>query len=105
MGRPSDGISASFVSRREADLAVEHLVQEYGIERGVIFVESAGEAGTTGTHIAGGDAASGEPTTDERTDAPLEGEIRLTVAVKEDERPGVDRVLREAGAHRIRRVS
>src|SRR3546814_2360399 len=103
MGPASGGISASFASRREVELAVEHLVQEHGIERGVIFVEFTGEAGTTGTHIAAGDAASGEATTDERTDA--RDEIRLTVAVTDDQRPAVDRVLREAGDRKSTRGS
>lgn len=98
----SDGISAMFGSRREADLAVEHLVQEHGIERDVIFVQAAGETGTTGTRVVGADASSGGTTTRERTDAPLNGEIKLTVAVTENDHSAVDRVLREAGAHQIR---
>lgn len=102
MEQSSDGISAMFSSRRAADLAVEHLVQEHGIDRDVIFVEAAGESGTTGTRVAGADASSGEATTGERADAPLHGEIKLTVAVTENDRSTIDRALREAGAHQIR---
>lgn len=100
----SDGMSAIFSSRRDADLAVEHLVQEHGIDSSVIFVEAAGESGTTGTHVVGEDGSSGGPTTRERTGDPLNGEIKLTVAVTEIDRSMVDRVLREAGAHQIRNL-
>ena len=105
MERPNCGLSALFTSRREADVAVEHLVQEHGIDRAVIFVEPAGEASTTGTHVAGADAPSGDPASEERTDAPLKGEIRLKVFATNNDRSTVDRALREAGAHQIRRMS
>ena len=100
-----DGLSALFSSRREVDLAVEHLVQEHGIERGAIFLEPVGEAGSTGIRTAGADEASGAPGTERRTDAPLHGEIRLTVAAKDGDRMVLDRALHEAGGQQIRRIS
>lgn len=101
----AEGLCARFASRREADLAVEHLVQEHSIDRNVIFVEPAGGTSSTGTQIAGADRASAPPGTGERNDAPLRGEIQLTVAVTDDDRQAAEKALREAGARQVRSIS
>jgi hypothetical protein len=36
-------IVGSFATRRDAETAVEHLVQEYGLERSDISIQAAGE--------------------------------------------------------------
>jgi len=101
----SDGLCALFASRRDADLAIEHLVQEHGIERDVLFVEAAGTAASTGTRVGGADGAGAAPGTAARDDAPLGVEIQLTVPVTNDDRPVIEGALREAGARQIRRIA
>lgn len=91
-----------FATRREADLAIEHLVQEHGIERTDIFVQSAVDANTAGVRIGGADRASGEPGTGTRGDAPLEGEVELSVEVARDKVATVRNDLKEADARDIR---
>lgn len=77
-------LSGTFQTRRAAEMAVEHLVQEYGVQRAAIFIEpksvenSAGErpggadlkADTTGFH------GTGEPA--------LHGGIRVSVDMEDD---------------------
>jgi len=99
--RGSDGLHALFESRRDADLAVEHLVQDHGLDRSEIFVEPAGATSTTGTRLAGADAPSGAPSSGGRRDAPLQGEIRLTVPITDGNRAAIEAALRETGARAI----
>jgi hypothetical protein len=42
-------IIGSFATRRDAELAVEHLVQEYGTERTHVSIRAAGDANSAGT--------------------------------------------------------
>jgi len=48
-------------TRREADLTVERLVQEYGIDRAAIVVAAAGEENSSGVERTGSDDASASP--------------------------------------------
>ena len=54
-------IFGTFGTRRDAELAVEHLVQEHGIEPAEISIRPAGEANSAGTKAAGADVESGHP--------------------------------------------
>ncbi len=60
-------IRATFETREAADLAVEHLVQQHGIARPDIFIQSASNENTTGTESSRGDVS--------RSDAPTK--VRL----------------------------
>lgn len=79
-----DGISAQFRTRAEADMAIEHLVQEYGIESHFIYAEPAGEDNSSGTQVSGGDHACATPSHLDRADAPLHGVIQLTVLMRHE---------------------
>ena len=46
-------IKGIFETRREAEMAVEHFVQQMGIERNTIFIEPEGGDNSAGTEIAG----------------------------------------------------
>lgn len=71
-----------FDTRRQADLAVERLVQEIGIERTDIFVASSGPDNSTGTFRAGADSETvGEPA---RDDVQLAGAVTVSVDVQND---------------------
>ena len=97
-----DGLHAIYATREQADLAVERLVQEHGVERAAIFVEPVKDENSSGTRISGGDAPSVEPGARGREDAPLHGAIRLTVATDEKKQRTLRRVLEEVGAVEVK---
>ncbi|MFK4874315.1 hypothetical protein [Novosphingobium sp. ZW T3_23] len=90
-------IERTFSSRREAELAVERLVQEHGFERTDVFISSAGNENSAGNTPSGGDTATHlEP---QRTDAPLSDPISVSVDVNDDSRVAiVNRVFDEIAA-------
>ena len=79
-------LSANFDTRRSADMAIERLVQEFGIERTDIFVVAEGEDNTVGQRPAGSDATTGDAIASGVTDAPLLGAVKLSVDVQDDEK-------------------
>jgi hypothetical protein len=93
-----DGIIAIFRNRVDADLAVEHLAQEYGIDPAFIYVEPVSEANSAGLEPSGGDRASGAPSHGERVDAPLHGSIQVTLPVEHEDLAKLTAAMREAGA-------
>lgn len=76
-------ISASFETRRDAEMAIEHLVQEFGVERTDIFVSAQGDDNSAGTVIAGSDTESPAPSSDAREDGAHEGAIIVSVDVND----------------------
>ena len=50
-------IAGTFGTRREAEMAVETLVQEYDVDRSRVQVQAEGESNTSGTEVSGADAA------------------------------------------------
>jgi len=92
----SSTIERTFDSRREAELAVERLVQEHGFERTDVFVSSAGNENSAGSKRSGGDTATHLEA--ERSDAPLSDPITISVDVNDDTRAAiVTRVFDEIG--------
>lgn len=79
-------LKATFETRREAEMTVERLVQEYGIERTDIFVAAEGAENSAGEEEAGSDTAAGSPTTDDRNDAALNGRISVSVDLDDEAR-------------------
>lgn len=96
-----DGLAALYSTREEADLAVEHLVQEHGVDRTAIFVEPAEAGNSSGMKVSGGDAPSGDNGSRARSDAPLNGPIRLTVAASQGELASLRAALEKAGATNV----
>ncbi len=86
-------IRATFATREAAELAIEHLVQQHGISRPDIFVQSASDRNTTGSHASGGDI--------NREDAPLEGEIEVSADIAVSQIAAVQRSFGDAGATRV----
>lgn len=86
-------IRATFETREAADRAVEHLVQQHGISRPDIFVQSASDKNTTGSQVSGGDI--------HRDDAPLEGEIEVSADIAVSQIAAVQRSFGDAGATRV----
>lgn len=95
-------LTAQFETRREAEMTVERLVQEHGIERSDIFVAAAGKANTAGEEVAGSDARAAEPSTPRRGDAALNGSITVSVDVMNEERTiAIREAFAEFRAHDI----
>ena len=72
-------LTATFETRREAELVIERLVQEFAVDRKAITVGPEGNRNSVGTSRSGGDENAGDPSTDARADAPLEGRIQVSV--------------------------
>ena len=86
-------ITREFDVRREAELAVERMVQEYGVSRSAIEVTAAGEENTAGVAPSGADRAraTGEPSA-----SPTHGRIRVSVTAEDAVADRVEAGLRQA---------
>ena len=91
-------IVATFDTREAADAAIEHLVQQQGIDRPDIFVQAQGPENTAGTTPSGGDSAHEGVN---RDDGLLVGEIEVSVDISADQLSAVQRILGDAGALRV----
>lgn len=100
---PSDNVktlTATFDTREAADLAIEHLVQQYGIDRSDVFVEAKGSENTAGTKPSGGDVENREGD-GVRTDAALDGQLQVSVDLALDDLDKAQAAFREAGARDV----
>jgi hypothetical protein len=88
-------ITARFAVRREAELAVEHLVQDYGLDRSAGEVTTEGSENTAGTVPSGADTdpATGEPEASAR-----HGMIIVSAMVEDTVADKAEKAMREAGA-------
>jgi hypothetical protein len=80
----SQAINGTFKTRRDAEMAVERLVQEFGVERTDVFIAAQGDDNSAGVVAAGADAESGAPSSDARDDGAHEGAIAVSVDVNDD---------------------
>ena len=78
----SSELTATFTTRRDAELVIERLVQEYKIDRKAITVGPEGDHNTVGEEPSGGDLPAGEPAVEARTDAAVEGRVVVKVAAE-----------------------
>ena len=94
-------VKATFNDRRAAELAIEHLVQDIGLDRTDVFITARGPENTAGTDRSGADAkgslleakADGHPK--------LEGEIEMSVGCERDHVERVFKALKSSGARLI----
>lgn len=77
-------VTATFETRREAELAVEHLVQEHSIERDDISVGPEGDENSVGVEASGADAST-ELEDGDDDEAALASAILVTVTAEGDE--------------------
>lgn len=98
-------IVGCFSTRRDAELAVEHLVQAHGVERRAISVRASGEANSAGTKKAGADVESSHSDAGERGMPELNGPIEVAVACtgRANDREAIEAAFKEVGAKRMRR--
>lgn len=80
----STTITGTFDTRRAAEMAVERLVQEFGVERTDIFVAAEGDENTAGVEPSGSDNASAEPSEEARDDGAYEGGVTVSVDVNDE---------------------
>ena len=99
----SDTIIGRFASRRDADLAIEALVQEHGIERTDVFVQSATKDNSAGVKIDGADAESGHPDVPADGAPALAGAIEVSVDVNDASAETVRSALTKAGGDLVGR--
>jgi hypothetical protein len=95
-------LSAIFDTRREAEMAVEHLVQQLEIERSYIWIEPVSAENSVGIEVAGSDAKRDgleEPAGDE---AALNGRIEVSLEPDIDQEQAVRDVFRDFHAAEIR---
>ena len=83
---PGATLEAKFDTRRAADMAIERMVQEVGIDRSAIFVAPAGTDNSVGVAPDGADAKAGDPATEARDDADLGGPVTVSVDLDDDTR-------------------
>jgi hypothetical protein len=95
----STTIIGEFDTRRSAELAVEHLVQEHRVPRGDVSVRPAGAANTTGTKPAGSDAKIAPEPEGEQV---LNGPVQVTVDLHGDKPEKISEMLITAGARSVR---
>ncbi|KQT48875.1 hypothetical protein ASG43_08515 [Aureimonas sp. Leaf454] len=95
-------LTAQFETRREAEMTVERLVQEHGIERTDIFISATGPNNSAGEAVAGSDAHAGEPSVEAREDAALNGSIDVSVDIEDEGMAGTIRAaFAEFSAHDV----
>jgi hypothetical protein len=95
-------ITASFSTRRQADLAIEQLVQELEIDRSDIFVTPEGDENSSGSEADGADEESGHPGVDPAGDPILAGGLIVSIDLADEEDlAAVRAVLEEHGGEDI----
>lgn len=78
-------LTATFGTRREAEMTVERLVQEFDVDRTAISISTEDDANSAGEARAGSDNPSARADDDGRGDAALEGAIVVTADVADEE--------------------
>ncbi len=78
-------LSATFDTRRDAEMTVERLVQQFDLDRAVVFITTEGDRNSVGEAAAGSDTGAGAPSAEDRGDAPLNGAIVVTCEVEDQQ--------------------
>lgn len=81
----STSLTAKFDTRREAEMTVERLVQQFKIERTDVFIAADGNENTVGVKEAGSDTEAGGPSPEDRNDAQLAGRVVVSVDIENDD--------------------
>ena len=94
-------ITGQFSTRRDADLAVERLVQELGIDRSSVSVGPRGAGNSAGTELAGADAESGHPGLEKHGDPELNDVIEVSVGCSDADAGRIEAAMNSAGAKHV----
>lgn len=94
-------IIGEFDTRRNAELAVEHVVQECGVPRENVLIRPIGPDNSAGTRAAGADAkAAPEPEGHQK----LEGALEVSVNLPGGDAGPIADALKSAGARAVRKT-
>ena len=74
-------LTATFGTRREAEMTIERLVQEFDVDRAAILVATENDDNSAGEQRAGSDNAGTSDVQDDRDDVALAGAIVVTAEV------------------------
>jgi len=74
-------ISADFKFRRDAEMAVEHIVQDHGLDRNVVNIGPASNENTAGTEAARADVEDGHLKSGTKGEPALAGKVKVSVLV------------------------
>lgn len=77
-------LTAKFDMRREAEMAVERLVQQFKIERSDVFITADDDDNTADVEEAGSDTEAGGPSPESRDDAELTSRVVVSVDIEDD---------------------
>jgi hypothetical protein len=91
----TQNIVQKFATRRAAEIAVEHLVQQHRVERSHIVIRASGDHNTAGSQVAGADLHSGHPGVDNDGTPKLAGPVEVSVDCKGVDSEMVRALLRE----------
>jgi hypothetical protein len=94
-------VKATFNDRRAAELAIEHLVQDIGLDRTDVFITARGPENTAGTDRAGADAKGSLSEAKTDSHPKLEGEIEMSVGCERGHVERVSNALKSSGARLI----
>lgn len=98
-------LKATLPDRRSVELALEHMVQDYGVDRDAIAIETAGAENSAGAQVAGADAESGYPgLASDPDDAAVNGALYVTVEVEDGEVEKAQQAFRDAGATDVQTI-
>jgi hypothetical protein len=92
-------IVGEFETRRSTELAVEHVVQEFGVPREDVFIQPVGSANSAGTKPAGADEKTAPEPEEHRK---LEGAIEVSFNFCGDDPQTIVDALKNAGARTVR---
>lgn len=94
-------VSGNFATRRDAEMTVERLVQEQGIDRTDIFIASASTENSAGIKKEGADAKRTPLDADRDSEPALTGLIEVSVEIEDSDIDVVCASFREFGADNI----
>ena len=83
-------ITAEFETRRDAEMTVEHLVQEHGMDPTTISIAPVAAKNSAGTKVAGSDNESGRDKEGTDPHPALSGRLKVSVNAEDTQ---VDKVL------------
>lgn len=86
-------IESKFRTRRDAEIAIEHLVQDEGIDRNDITILASGKENSAGSQAGGADVESRHPGVKKHGAPQLSGDIIVSVKCEEAKMETVKRVL------------
>lgn len=86
-----NSITGSFETRRDAEMAVERLVQEFGVERSDIFIAAEGAQNSAGVEVDGSDSSTIPSGEEARDDGAHAGAVKVSVDVNDP--AAVDKIV------------